>query len=421
VANRKTERGPRVFTRPALTRTALIRRGITLMEIMISMGIVLVGIVGIMAMMPLAARNLREGIESDVASTFGRGALHQITSRDVIDGDWIVVDVVNQRLDRLADNHAIRINSSFCFDPLYLGEHVAFVGENNLPGVLPTTGSLPYYPFQGEPAHSHPRMFRASLPLVPTVSGNLRPMVTALARQMCESQDDLAFSQPKDKTLPPLQSYNRLDDFPSDAWEAAPRLRQSQGRFSWMATIVPEIDAAGAVNDEFRRLSIVVFHDRVIDPSLVPTQFGPQIKHQELLFDVVFLSGGIAGGDVRLVTRPGRPGADLGEIRRGDWIMLGGTVTNATFQQQFRWYRVVDSSSNTLTTQDYNGDDVFTRDFTLVGPDWMRFEWLTYDMNSSPADNLNNANGPATRTQATWVRGVVSVLEKNVGVDPHDH
>lgn len=395
------------------------RRGITLMEIMISMGIVLVGILGIMALMPLAARNLGEGIQADAASTFGRGVLHQMTSREIGNSDWIVGNFDgsgNPMLFRLEPDATIRSTSSFCFDPLYIAAHAAYVGETNLPRVQNTTVGMPYFGIGGEPAHSHPRMLRATLPLLPTVEGNRLPMISALARQMCQGQDDLVFERLPDVNLPPQQTFSRLDDQSTDTWEFAARVRQSEGRFSWMATIVPEINSGGVVADEFRRLSIVVFHDRIIDPALDPTDVNAE--QQELLFDVAFLGGGIAGGDVRLVTRPGRPANDLTEIRQGDWIMLGATVFTPSLPQQFRWYRVIDAAATSVPTQDYNGNDVFTRDVTLVGPDWMRAEWVNYDMNASPVDNYNNGR---TRTQATWVRGVVSVLEKNITVDAHDH
>lgn len=413
------------------------QRGITLMEIMISMGIALIGIMGIMAMMPLAATNLSKGIEADAASTFGRGALHQLTSRDIIQGEWITSAVDNNGnfrldnndnalLDRWEPDHPLRVARSFCFDPQHLGEYAAFAGESNLPSLVnvsPTSVGMPYFGFNNEPGYSHPRMFRASLPMFPGTA-SVRPIIPALADHICEGQDDLAFERPKDNTLPPLQTFSRFNDVNpnADDWQKAPRLRQSHGRFSWMATVVPEIDNGGAIGDEFRRLSIVVFHDRIIDPSLGPTQTG--VDHQELLFDVILVGGGVAGGDVTLVTRPGRPEADLQEIRQGDWIMLGGTVFTASLPQQFRWYRVVDSSANSLERQDYDGRTVFSREVTLVGPDWMRPEWLGYDMSQSPADNanLNTANASHyMRTQATWVRGVVSVLEKNIAVDAHDH
>ncbi len=184
-----------------------------------------------------------------------------------------------------------------------------------------------------------------------------------------------------------------------------------------MATVVPEIDNNATISDEFRRLSIVIFHDRVIDPAI--NQFAPSDGDQELLFDVILLGSGIAGGDVRLMTRPSRSGSadDLSELRVGNWIMLGGAVVpavNGVFRQQFRWYRVVDMAATTSVMTDYNGTRVWTRDVTLVGPDWIRPEWLNYKMDESPEDNLMNYG--TMRTQATWLRGVVSVLEKTVVV-----
>jgi hypothetical protein len=76
-------------------------------------------------------------------------------------------------------------------------------------------------------------------------------------------------------------------------------------------------------------------------------------------------------------------------------------------------------AASTLEETDYKDKQVWTRDVTLVGPDWSRPEWLGYDMTASPEANLNinnNNKGIMMRTQATWLRGVVSVLEKTVVV-----
>jgi hypothetical protein len=393
------------------------------MEIMISMGVALVGILGIMSLMPLAAFNLSKGVQADAVSTFGRGALHDFTARDMIHGDWIVV--INNQLTRMEESdpppNPLRPRVSFCLDPLYLASHTALAFSlSSLPTVATTAGSMPYYRIDpSEPAYSQPRMFRCAPPRISTGTDKF-PISTALAQHVFTSHDDLSFERPKDRALPPLQTYNRIDDTnPADIWENAPRMRQSHGRFSWMATVVPEIDNHANISDEFRRLSIVIFHDRVIDPAI--NQFAPSDGDQELLFDVMFhgggFLGGIAGGDVRLVTRPGRPSDDLGELRVGNWIMLGGAVVpavNGVFRQQFRWYRVVDMAATTSVMNDYNDNRVWTRDVTLVGPDWRRLEWLNYKMDESPEDNWNNYG--TMRTQATWLRGVVSVLEKTVVV-----
>ncbi|MEO2008725.1 MAG: hypothetical protein ABGX22_08620 [Pirellulaceae bacterium] len=402
-----------------MTKRLRVQRGITLMEIMISMGVALVGIMGIMSLMPLAAVNLSKGVQADAVSTFGRGALHDFTAREMIHGDWIAVDNANQ-LFRLPEADARRTRASFCIDPLYMASHTAFAFAS-LPTVATTADTMPYYDLSGdlsaEPPYSQPRMFRCAPPRVSTGTDKF-PISTALAQHVFTSHDDLSFVRPNDRALPPVQTYNRINDTnPADAWENAPRLRQSKGRFSWMATVVPEIDNNATISDEFRRLSIVIFHDRVIDPAI--NQFAPSDGDQELLFDVILLGSGIAGGDVRLMTRPSRSGSadDLSELRVGNWIMLGGAVVpavNGVFRQQFRWYRVVDMAATTSVMTDYNGTRVWTRDVTLVGPDWIRPEWLNYKMDESPEDNLMNYG--TMRTQATWLRGVVSVLEKTVVV-----
>jgi hypothetical protein len=81
-------------------------------------------------------------------------------------------------------------------------------------------------------------------------------MTLAQAVEIFMSADDLAFDIPVDPTLPPIQNFSENTT-----------KRQSEGQFSWMATLTPLQDtlidgATLARNTDLYLLSIVVFHRR---------------------------------------------------------------------------------------------------------------------------------------------------------------
>src|SRR2546430_2298076 len=75
-------------------------------------------------------------------------------------------------------------------------------------------------------------------------------------RQVCSIRELLSASMPAMQILSP---------FPNSM---TPSKRQSDGRLSWMATLVPKIDMySGSASDEFI-LSVVMFYDRPTDLRL---------------------------------------------------------------------------------------------------------------------------------------------------------
>ncbi len=220
-----------------------------------------------------------------------------------------------------------------------------------------------------------------------------------VADRLFVGADDLVFDLPGDRTLGPVQNFSFLNAAPAN-----PLRRNSQGRISWMATVVPKLDRLASTSgtptptDEYT-LSIVVFSQRPIDRGLFDDS-GNAISEDfvsERVGSVAqFYSGSAAeidpafsGGDVTLAARAGRGPDDL-QLRNGDWVMFSGQKpTLAGPVQVHKWYRVVQAGEDPR----FNGT-LWTRDVTVVGPDW---------------------NIPLT--QFSIVRGAVQVLERTIRLE----
>ena len=57
------------------------RFGVTLLEVIVSMGIMVVGLMGMASLIPLGRLELAEGDRLDNSSTLGRGAFRELTVR----------------------------------------------------------------------------------------------------------------------------------------------------------------------------------------------------------------------------------------------------------------------------------------------------------------------------------------------------
>jgi type II secretory pathway pseudopilin PulG len=179
------------------------RRGISLLEVLVSMGILSVGLASVLALIPAGKLQSKRAAIEDRRGALGASALE---------------DCVNRGLLRttLWSN-----TSSKCiaWDSLFTA----------------TTGSTSGFP-------------NGILPI------NLKTVGTS--RTACDEvfrgQDDLVFSVPDDDDSPPEPRFVN----------GAKRL--AEGHFSWLATLVP---ADASPTPQFYRLSVVEFHKRPFDAT----------------------------------------------------------------------------------------------------------------------------------------------------------
>lgn len=333
-----------------------VRRGVTVLEVMFSIGIVAVGLLGVLIIVPLAGLRSTQGVIADGADRMGRNAIRAF-------------DVCQMRRQ---DNWA-QLNSSttyaafiggepFAIDPLYMAVNSSTTGIERFP-----------YLGSGTPPSGVPYMKRislcaypgATLPSpAPGMTGS-RIMTASQAEAIFLGDDDLVFSLPQDRTLPAVQKF-----------DSAGLKRQWEGKFSWLATLVPK---PGLPDRYLYLLSIVVFHRR--DPSADGERTVPAAPVPSTT------TLGFNGGDVLLTSSV----EDDLKMKEGEWLMLTGI--DSTGRKHFRWYHIQSGDA---------GDSAGTgeRNLTLFGQDWA-------------FGDMTGSNG----TRAVWIPGVVAVYEKTIRLE----
>jgi hypothetical protein len=328
-----------------------------LVEVLISIGIVAIGLLGVVSLLPLGQHEARRGTIVDRAAAVGQAAFHHARIAGVLDGrNWAysgnTIYNPNQALLGQA-NYPVPV--AFAVDPTFASEAL------NNSSVFPLNAPAPNMP-------------RFSLRAGP---GSQLAMTRAQADELCVSRDDLQFELPSEQELQPIQK-----DMTGILWDVAPgdrTKRLADGHFCWMVTMVPQ--STGAT--DLWTMSAVVFYQRRI-PTAANRMDNYQIVDERVVRATVY--GGFGGGDVTLITTNGAQAQNAEsvlDVKQGDWLMLAqGNL--------FKWYRVIASDDP------YQGGGAWSRDVTLAGPDW--------------PSNITTAS-------AFLVKGVIAVYEKTVRLE----
>ncbi len=326
------------------------RRGVTLLEVLVSIFVILGGMLGVAALLPVGRFEMSMCLRADRAGTAGRAALREAQVREMLyPNAWYW----NPGLVTPWPDMPVAI------DPV---GWAANVDKSAVPPAPPPT----FLYFPARPSLGPVVMPRVTLKsLVPSSSPGAW---MALADGVFTCQDDLRFENPGEKTLRPKQLYRLLYPLPDGTnassdpnvvvnGSAVAAVRES--KYSWMMTIAPADNEYGA-NAGTRKLytlSAVVFYSRLLTAD----------GERTCLVDSGSLGPLVGGGDVVLV------GADALEARAGQWILLRGskqvTRINPTTGRPepavayaFRWYRVIAADEFNPSTN--------KRRLTLAGPDW---------------------------------------------------
>lgn len=429
------------------------RRGVTVLEVLISIGVASVGLLGAILLIPLADHQMNQGLVLERANQVGANAFREFDIREMNNPTrWIWhARGSTQVLTLPRDLHwpldpnpndaptnapLPQFREAFCLDPRFVAANGVTLGPNNED---PT--QFPYVVDTNVSIFKMPRITLESF--IDTSPPN--PLSAIHADSIFVALDDLDFRRPEnDRTLAPVQRNNaggeRDDDGDGDIdgdWnpaETSPHAselaRKAFGRMSWMATLAPheKIDANG---DEYV-LSVVVFHNR--DASFLMGATSESDNERVAQIPITgsyngFISGGVGGGDVALMPRNAsltQAAAELElDVKAGDWVLLSrtnpytlrrvvddtangfaagspvldtnGNPITAQAPRSHRWYRVIAADSGLIDSDTITNapPDSWIRFVTLEGPDW-------------PTDRY---------TQVTLVKNVVAVFEKTVRLD----
>lgn len=380
-----------------------MRRAVTLLEVMFALGVIAIGLLSVMAVIPIGMNFVGQGTRADRVSRAGLDAVEDFKLRGM--GRWDQWRLRNGTtvgdpsalpapllpngtanpvgLPPILPGHGL--HTAFCIDPLFIAAHAntnrtATLNPSFFPYVVSGTSPL------------DPRMFRISLVANDPIADHI--MTSAQAQGIFVAPDDLVFDIPEDKSLPPAPIFG-----------AMPSRRQFEGRYSWMATLVPQIDASDTFRDMYT-LSIVVFDGRDQSFTLFNDINGNgTVDAGETSESIVSVAAfydpyALGGGEVRLRGTA----ADATDVRRGDWLMLFGVSASArNVTPLFKWYKVVDADEG-VTDVSTTGVGPWDRDVSLHGPDW-------------PARLTPTLGTGVTATQAALIKGVVAVYEKTIRLE----
>ncbi|KLU05096.1 putative signal peptide and transmembrane protein [Rhodopirellula islandica] len=408
--------------------SSIPRAAITLIEVIFSIGVIMIGLLGLLSVMPLAGGRARDAVSLSVGAEMGDTIAKNVSIRkwlgngnlaEMSGGNAVGYDFASNQLEITSSGTAL---PGICIDPLYYavqgGSSTAFNSYDDSvfpyyvaahdpllnPANSDSTWEPPsMFPWSAGEAGSAPRLTRVGL------SG----ASAELARTIIESVNDLVVQQPKDTTIP--AKLTGLDSGEMDYGRRIPT-----GEFSWIATLVP------SENSRFAHLSIVVMRNRVADIDFPTVALTPPILPEmngmsERVAQVTFASGfsGGAGGVVHLTASA----TTSSELAPNDWVMLSRRLPDST--QVFRWYRVVAVDQEPEEIFAYSNSELETglaalptpqtginrtteelwrRRVSLDGPDW------EFDFTTDPVSD----NSFYDNTFATMVQGVVSVTERLV-------
>ncbi|MFZ5829976.1 MAG: type IV pilus modification PilV family protein [Planctomycetota bacterium] len=350
--------------RPAPRRA---RRGLSLLEVLISSFVLSIGLLGVAALLPVGGLAIEKTNVSDRCGTAGRAALREMRVRRMLDWqswsadpDYTPIDVPGA--PNRFDGDEITI-VPFVIDPLGVARFDTNTGNNEFDGCDLFGNLLP------------------RLSLARNAAGN--PLTPAQAEAIFVCSDDPLFQIPADVGYRPLGQYETS----AGGLSTNPAVGSAAmvGNFSWFLTVFPSRLENFNYSSPFNpiqlkdqkqfQVSAVICYRRSFDmDGGAPTA--------EYWRDVSFPGGGWSGA-VKLEDASGN-NKPIEELRANEWVLL----VDDTNARQCAWYRVVSSSLGAGSPPE--------QQLTLMGPDW----------HVSAAD-----------TRLIYVQGVVGVYTTMVDID----
>ena len=389
-----------------------LRRGISLTEVLLSMGVMVIGLLSVAAVFPVGGSYMAAGDQFDSAAMVGQAAFSDLVTRGWLnplnwrDGSG---QVPNPPGTGFLDYSAMpqRRPTAFVIDPLGAAAFTeAFVdsGIGNANAVLT-------FPAGGDLTWPVRRITFANLILNSNGTFSVHPsrpwMPSAVAQVLSHSRDDLAIEIPEGGDQPPVQQWEQWNrgGVPQSL------ARNWKGDYSWLATISPTtVDAAHSLvapagntvanippnsySQHSFDVSVAVFRKRDLSDATA----------SERLVRCRVISFGSGGGAVQFEQLPGQPlGRALERLRPGHWVPIitsstnnpaligtpppagslahgihAGTGTRLGDLPRVIWYRLLDIDNIARDGVHLANENQFdnTAPFvnaTLAGPDWPQF------------------------------------------------
>ena len=458
-----------VFRRKRIASSNCIPTGLTVVEVLFAMVIILVGLIGVAAMIPFAGRQAEDSYKITQGGAAGESALGVFNSSSIVrprmDSPWLFISdqgtpskvnslnefYLKEFVSRSSPPNPFPSNNlqiavlqnqvigmGFCIDPLFWGYQTNFVGSGNF-----AKTRFPFYndfmpanydPLGSPASFSTPRLRRVSL-LDPSSSfAAPRWLRLPSAIQLATvSGGDLIQAKPEtDKSAAPLRGEY------VDGTGALLQSPTAAASVSWIATltpidetpvILPEMLAGAsttgpALAPENYNLGVVVFSKRdVRDFNLDPTTGIPATGEVPISERLGFLND-VAGAPNHLSATWNAGTFDIlieadskvdPKIKIGDWLMLSRNTSVEVVVNP----PVVPPVLATRQRHKWyrvigvSGDNAFPREVRVAGEPWYwtrheRQIFIKYGVATLPTMPV---------TAVTLLKNVLQVYERTVNLN----
>jgi Tfp pilus assembly protein PilV len=372
-----------------------LRAGLSILEVLFAIGIVLVGLLGIASIIPLAARQASDSYLITNAGLLAENGYRQLLARRahqprpgqpwlVSSGadpvgvtGWLVSPNVATLEGQAQASSPGSIGFGFCLDPLYVA------ANRDRPSEMPSGAYAPirfpaypdnYNPLSppSSPANDwppQPRMLRTSYP---NPNAPVLPMTYQQAQLNFGFADD--FSNPTDSNDSTL---NRIRGFFTNTQTVPiPTKAAARQELSWFATISP-YESNSPQMSAYHTLSIVVVNRRSMTPDFSNERLCWAVPAEPIGAGELPYTGG-AGFSVDLwASADTEPG-----MKVGSWIMLSRWIQYGPIRKPvFKWFQLVgiDAEPELFPSGVDNPNPVpgsvpgatWRRRVRLMGPDWL--------------------------------------------------
>ena len=352
------------------------RQAISLLEVLISIGVIALGIFGVAALIPVAQFKLEQGLTADRQAAAGQRAVAEFRIRNMgspgtrDNPHWTTTPQIMSRatlntssLNNIFVANGNVIHQAYCLDPL----GVVNSSANRFPvGRIAPGGDGAYL-----------QMLRITL--TNGVGGTgFGPISLPTINDMFLLPDDIVFQRPEEDALPPKRQFFMYYENPGVP-PGVPTKTFAKGSMSWMATITPAVADMTVINDQYL-LSVVVFKNRIPQPS-TEEGFASVRSPYAGEIELTPLDSPIAGQ------------IQVADLRIGDWLLLAK-------QQQgmfvfYRWTKI-------LGADERDDQPGVPRTFTIANDDFFQPKAGTT---------------PSIPAHAIFMRGVVVVYEKIIRLE----
>ena len=226
------------------------RAGLSLIEVLASIGVISIGLLGLASLLPVGLVTIFQATKADRAGNCGRMAMRELVVRRMLNGQYWY----DAKLSQFVNAPTYNGSKPWCYPPPISG--ISGAPTANMPSSfvidpLGVTNGAPASFGNLSTAGSVPRVTLGTLNL----AGSLVPYTPAVADAIFRASDDVIATDPLN--MKPAQPPGR----PIPVMDANNKMSY-RGDYTWFATVTPS-----TTNPARFAVSVVVCYARTLNPS----------------------------------------------------------------------------------------------------------------------------------------------------------